>query len=105
MNKNKSTESQSEENINSAKVGEVDIDTLIVNATLLCSIYQMPTGQIIWKSLMNSDEELGRVLNLASSEVHNHNIIKESVAASLKAVEDNYGSGLLGPDGKPALNV
>lgn len=96
--------SRAEENINSAKIGEVDADTLIAGATILMTAYQTQTGQIVWKSNV-SDTELEDVLNVMITRVRKHNILNEAVAASLKAIESTYRSNLFGPDGKPILNV
>lgn len=90
--------------IDSAKVGDIGADTMIANASLLISIYQAPTGQILWKSSVG-DKELENILKGVLFEVSKHNMITDAVAASLKAVKEIYGSELLGPGGKPILRM
>lgn len=100
----KEIETQVEENIDTAKIGEVDINAMITEAKLLVSIYQMSTGRIIWKSTVG-DHQLESILNTVYAEVHKHNMLSETVTAVLKIIEKTYSSNLLGPDGKPVLNI
>ena len=97
-------EAQVKENIDTAKIGEADITAMITAANLHVSIYQMPTGRIIWKSAVG-DQQLESVLSTIYAEVHKHNILSETVTAVLKVIEKTYSSNLFGPDGKKLLNV